>query len=383
MKLLKSIIQILLFITIEISQFCHAHTCSTLTLTESQKSNGFTCLLYENENQLELVNTYDYLLQYATNVDTGFNNKAFRATADPSFEIDVSNDGSDNIGTLFGHSINVSNFTLYSFTTFYAKITGYHTFKISANDAAMVSLMDSYDFYCCNNISNPGDNRLALVLGIFKNYSSIIEYTGSPDDTSEVTLYLTADKPVFMSMSYVNRAGSAWFNITLTDPDNVTFTDLSDYMYNSIPDLSCNDEIDILESASVLSSTTYSTDVVATTINALEVPAQLTKYYVKVPMSAIKSSFVISESSTDIVSSSIVSSVSSTNVVSSVTGSSDASTSVVESSTFSYEVSSTPVSSSMASSEGLSSTVQSLVSDSDAFTSAASSSDVLSSVIVN
>jgi len=375
MKHPKSITHILLFITIQILQSCQAQTCFTSNITVIDKYNGFTCVLFENEKQLELVNTHDYLLRYATRLDTGDQSIGFGSITNLNFEIDVSNEGPDNTDIFFGYNINVSNFTFSSSTAFYAKITGYHTFKISADDAALVSLLPSYDFFCCKYTTDPGDDPLAWFLGLYENYTTIIEYTGSPDDTSKVTLYLTAGEPVLMYMAYVNRAGSARFNITVTDPDNVSFTDLSDYVYGTDLDLICNDEVDILELASVLSSTTYSTDVVTTTMNVIGYPAYATTYYVKVPMSTIESSSVITESSTGVYSSSIESSESSNNVVSSVTESSDASTSVVESSTFSYKVSSTPVSSSMASSD-----VSSAVISSSIFSSGESSIPVSSSI---
>jgi len=271
----KIITQILLFIAIQISQFCQAQTCITTNATVTDKIIGFGGFIYENENQLELVNMHDYLLQYALGIymDMDKNPVDFNAITDPNFEIDVSNDGSDNTGILYDTSINVSNFTLSAMPTFYAKITGYHTFKISADDAALITITDSYDFYCCDSITYNGEDPLAWNLQLYEKYTTIIEDTGSPDDVSEVTLYLTAGEPLRMGISSVNRAGSARFNLTVTDPNNLSLTDLSGYLFDADIYLSCHDEIDILEPASVLSSTTYSTNIITTTVNVLEGPA--------------------------------------------------------------------------------------------------------------
>jgi len=272
MKHSKSIIHILLFITIQISQFCQAQTCLKVRPMESSGSDGFECLLYENQNQLELLNMHEYLLAYVGGSVPGKRSSSF--VTDPNFELDVSNDGSDNTGTLFGQSINISNFTIGYSGGFVPKITGYHTFKISTDDAAMLAILTSFDFFCCDDMTD-NINSTKWYMDIYQNHASIIEYTGSPDDTSEVSLYLTAGEPVAMQMSYVNRAGSARFNLTVTDPDNVSFTDLSGYIFESFFPVYCYDEVDILEPASVLSSTTYSTDFITASINTV-FPADVT-----------------------------------------------------------------------------------------------------------
>jgi len=102
MKNSKSIIHILLLITIQIAQFCRAQTCYNLNVTVTEKTSGFSCFLYQNERQTELVDIHDYLFQYITRVNTSSSGISFNGITDPNFEINVSNDGSDNAGTLFG-----------------------------------------------------------------------------------------------------------------------------------------------------------------------------------------------------------------------------------------------------------------------------------------
>ncbi|SMN17671.1 similar to Saccharomyces cerevisiae FLO5 YHR211W Lectin-like cell wall protein (flocculin) involved in flocculation [Maudiozyma saulgeensis] len=386
MKFHNNKIQLFSLIIAQLINYCYARTCSNANLTflnpyASSFSGSFLVYTPQASGQT----TYDYILDFL--VDDGApETDSFYGITDINYEMDVDDDSSDNTATLFGRTINVSNFTVKASGLFYPKISGNYNFEISADDAAILSVRSHYDYYCCHNFTIDASDPIGFYKTIYEDFTDLLKVTGSPDDVTTKTIYLTAGAPVLLLMTSINRSGGASFNMKITDPNGDIISDLTDYLYeNKGMTVRCHTEVDILESASVQSSTTYSTVFYTTTAEIFGIKETQTTYYVKVPETMSLSSSSVVESSSSIVSSSTVSSEPSSSVVSSSTQNEESSTSLVSSSTANSIFSSSIITSSSPSSNPLSIT-ESSSNDSSSesastILSVTTSADLSSSVI--
>ncbi|SMN19473.1 similar to Saccharomyces cerevisiae FLO5 YHR211W Lectin-like cell wall protein (flocculin) involved in flocculation [Maudiozyma saulgeensis] len=351
MKIFNTRIQIFLFIIALLIDYCYARTCSTSNMTLLDLDLfPFSGKFLEYSPQESGQSTYDYILSFLVNdAAQGFGN--FNGITDINYQLDVDNDDSDSTGTLFGNTIDISNFTLKASVYFFPKFDGYYNFEISADDAAILSIRSHYDYYCCHNYTIDASDPIGFYKNLYEDFTDLLTVTGSSDDVTTKTIYLTVGTPVLLVMTSINRSGGASYSMTITDPNGDIISDLTDYLYSGDNySITCHTEVEVLETASVQSSTTYSTAFNTIAADIFQVPDTQTTYYVKVPetMSLGSSSEVVSSSS--IVSSSTVSSGSPSSVVSSSTISLESLTGVISSSTTDSVLSSSMSASSSASS---------------------------------
>ncbi|SMN17932.1 similar to Saccharomyces cerevisiae FLO5 YHR211W Lectin-like cell wall protein (flocculin) involved in flocculation [Maudiozyma saulgeensis] len=340
----NSKIYIFLILATQLVSYCYAQECSNLNLTVLDKHDGFSGFFWQYISEDEWPTTHDYLLRYMTqaNVDEiGYVN----SVSDLNFQIEPLTDGSSDTVTLFNNEINASNFTLSVTGNFIPKITGDYTFSITADDAAMMMIVSDLSFYCCNDVTLSSDDPIKSMMDLMEKYYNLIEYTGSTNDADEITLSLTADQVVPLGVVVINRSEGSMFNLTITDPNGESFSDLNGYVFDIDEDISCNKETAITETASVETKTTYSSTTITTLANVLGLPEYQTTYYVQVPFSALLS-ISSARSSSAVISSSTSNSEFSSTVVSSSTESSGLETSSMQSLTLSSYLSSSVISSS-------------------------------------
>lgn len=324
---------------LQLSNSCQAQSCSKLNLTQSEpKFNGFQYMFLDMDTIDDVMinvnavadypndNVYpaddgdedgkDSLENYEINVNflshalfaDPINDEIGDGLIDPNFQVDIA-DGSDGMTTLFNQTINGTNFGLLFNRFFIPKITGSYKFSISADGAGLVSIMNSFDYYCCQNVSYDGYDIGDANANFLTEYSNIIADTGNSTDVKEIVLHLQAGSPSLLQMIAVNRGGKGRFNFTIIDPNGKSLIGLPDYIADMDITPICNKVVKSIETANVTSTTTYSTDFLSTTANELEIPEFQTIYYVMVPyiastssssMSSISGSRVSSENSSSV-----------------------------------------------------------------------------------
>lgn len=333
---------------LQLSNICQAQSCSKLNLTQSEpKFNGFQYMFLDMDTIADVMinvnavedypndNVYpaddgdedgtDSLENYEINVNflshalsaDPINDEIGDGLIDPNFQVDIA-DGSDGMTTLFNQTINGTNFGLLFNRFFVPKITGSYKFSISADGAGLVSIMNSFDYYCCQNVSYDGYDIGDANANFLTEYSNIIADTGNSTDVKEIVLHLEAGSPSLLQMIAVNRGGKGRFNFTIIDPNGKSLIGLPDYIADMDITPICNKVVKSIETTNVTSTTTYSTDFLSTTANELEIPEFQTIYYVMVPYSASTSSSSMSSISGSMVSSENSSSATSTDSFTSI-----------------------------------------------------------------
>ena len=311
--------------------FCNAQTCSKLNLTSNKPIyNGFQYMFinmdYLNdvmddpndvtiypEDQIENPDKYTMnvnFLLHALSADVIMDEMG-DGIIDPNFQVDIP-DNSDNMTTLFDQSIDGTNFGVIFNRFFVPNITGSYKFSVSADGAGLVSIMNSFDYYCCQNVSNDGYDPGDADANFQAKFSNVIADTGNSSDIKEVTLYLEAGSVSLLQMVAINRGGEGRFNFAIIDPNGKSLVGLPGYIADVDITPTCNKIVTSIETANVSSTTTYSSDFLTTTANELEIPEYQTTYYVFVPYIASTSSSSTSSASSSLVSSEITSSTTST-----------------------------------------------------------------------
>ncbi|KAG0655130.1 hypothetical protein C6P45_003146 [Maudiozyma exigua] len=328
---------------LQFSKLCQAQSCSKLNLTQSEpKFNGFQYMFLDMDTIDDVMVNVNAGVDDTDNnfyptddgdedgttsqenykIDVNFLTHALSADPiideigdgliDPNFQVDIPND-SDGMTTLFNQTIDGTNFGLLFNRFFVPKITGSYKFSISADGAGLVSIMNSFDYYCCQNVSYDGYDVGDANANFLTEYSNIIADTGNSTDIKEVILHLEAGSVSLLQMIAVNRGGKGRFNFTIIDPNGKSLIGLPDYIADVEITPICNKVVSSIVTANVTSTTTYSTDFLSTTANELEIPEFQTIYYVMVPYIGSTSSSSMSSVSSSMVSLTSSSSVTSTN----------------------------------------------------------------------
>ena len=352
---------------IQFIQFSQAQTCSkpTVKINDVGDKEGLSMTTYKSKPFDDGQTMYDFLLYYLPPSIGDFADPvdgAYEIT-NPNFELDIPSGTVDTKRTVFGVDIDATDFTMRFTNNFVPKTTGYHTFSVSADDGAMISILHDFIFYCCKDITTiPGGKLHQFWMDIYETYSTIIEDTGSSSDTKEVSIYLEAGSLVLLDMVVINKEGSANFDFSIVDPNGNSVIGLPDYIYEvEDVDLYCDRITEVIETVDVPATTTYSSTTVTSIANLFGVPEYNTIYYVQVPSEVPITSSSVPEpepSSSTVESSSEVTSDASSSAISSSTESSIISSSTIEtSSEFSSEIPSSVDSSSIGGSIEMSSTV--------------------------
>lgn len=324
---------------IQFIQLCQAQTCSkpTVKINDVGDLEGLSMDTYKPKPLADGQTMYDFMLYYLPSIIGDFADPvgSAREITNPNFELDIPSGTVDTKRTVFGVEIDATDFTMRFYNNFVSKTTGYHTFSISADDGAMISIMHDFTYFCCKNITTmPGGKLHQFWMDTYETYSTIIEDTGSSSDTKEVSIYLEADTLVLLEMVVINKEGSANFDFSIVDPNGNSIIGLPGYLYEvEDVDVYCNRITEVTETADVLATTTYSSTTVTSIANIFGIPEYNTIYYVQVPSEVpITSSSVPEPSSSTIESSSEATSDASSSAISSSTESSVISSSTIETS---------------------------------------------------
>lgn len=172
--------------------------------------------------------------------------------------------------------LTMTNFTMLLYGYFKPKVTGYHTFTISADDLLFVNFGAGNAFDCCKRESSADD---------FGNYQAYAVW-GSQTAKDDLTVHLDAGLYYPIRIFFNNRDNDGALSLTLkTESDSNPVIDFSDYFYSfddtkdGCPGLVSYDT----SCASVDSSTIIGVDYLTETPNKNLVPITKTIYHLGIP----------------------------------------------------------------------------------------------------
>lgn len=192
-------------------------------------------------------------------------------------------------GELYGEDITLTNFTLVINSIFIPPKTGYYNFSINTLNmsGAAFSIDHQLEYYCCDIDINEESDIFQLV--------TIPDQPETDNNTGSV--YLVQGFPYSLYLSYINLAGDAVLNLTMTDPDGINYDSLDDFL-NIVQDSNCDDwhiKSTTTDTWTGTYTQTYSTT--STMFSNLESGLVYeTIYYINIPTSTSSSSSMSSSS---------------------------------------------------------------------------------------
>lgn len=219
----------------------------------------------------------------------------FYTTSNFSFNIKIADSEIPYYGYLNEVNITLSNFVAIYDGLFVPPVTGDYTFSINeVSDGAAIYLYDNRDMYCCEDMD---------MISWLNKTTQLYYIPSDPNyQTDSVTVHLEAGSFYVYFYGYANYGGDAIFEPSVTFPSGQVVTNLTDYSYTVLEDISCdtgNSTSSILSQWTGTFTTTFSTSVVSTEgTGAAGIPYTdiQTVYYVLTPSSYVSSSVGTSSS---------------------------------------------------------------------------------------
>ncbi|GMM58063.1 hypothetical protein DAKH74_046790 [Maudiozyma humilis] len=223
---------------------------------------------------------YDLLVRFRNHKAGVGDNIDITGVKNVNLDIPAESADAPQNGTVFGYTIETTNFMMHGASSFEALQTGDYTFSIEASDAALLVIVADMSPYCCANMDDPD------FLDILEDGAKYIIDLPSDPDHSNGTLTVSMKEGVeyIMEFVYINWSGDAHFTFTVTNPDGETTSDFTGYA-GQVGDPECDNVHTTSRSYSEWSldySTTYSSTIITvdqTTTTTLE-----TVYYVITPI---------------------------------------------------------------------------------------------------